>query len=70
MQPSRSPWNSHLFLILKKDGQFRPVIDFRKVSEVTEDDRYPLPILSDLLVSLVHGNKTFSNLDLLSSSGT
>ncbi len=52
IQNSRSPWNSPLFLVPKKDGSFRPVIDFRKVNEVTEDDRYPLPVLSDLLMSL------------------
>ncbi len=66
IQPSKSPWNSPLFLVPKKDGQFRPVIDFRKDSEVTEDDRFPLPVLSDLLMSLGHGNKFFSSLDLLS----
>ncbi len=66
IQFSRSPWNLPLFLVPKKNGQFKSVIDFRKVSEVTEDDRYPLPVLSDLLISLGHGNKIFSNLDLLS----
>ncbi len=66
IQPSKSPWNSPLFLVPKKYGQFRPVIDFRKVNEVTEDDRFPLPVLSDLLMSLEHGNKFFSSLDLLS----
>ena len=52
IQHSRSPWNSPLFLVPKKDGTFRPVIDFRRVNEVTENDRYPLPVLSDLLMSL------------------
>ncbi len=55
-----------MFLVLQKDGSFRSVIDFRKVSEVTEDDRYPLPILGDLLMSLEQGNTIFSSLDLLS----
>ncbi len=63
---STSPWNSPLFLVPKKDGQFRQVIDFRKVNEVTEDDRYPLPVISDLLMNLGQGNTIFSNLDLLS----
>ncbi len=66
IQHSRSQWNSPLFLVPKKDGQYRPVIDFRKVNEVTEDDRYPLPVLSDLLMSIGQGNKIFSSLDLLS----
>ncbi len=33
---------------------------------MTEEDRYPLPVMSDLLMSLGHGNKMFSNLDVLS----
>ncbi len=66
IQLSRSPWNSPLFLVPKKDGSFRSVIDFRKVSEVTEDDRYPLPVLSNLLMSLGQGNTIFISLDLLS----
>ena len=65
IQHSKSPWNSPLFLVLKKDGKYRPVIDFRRVNEVTKDDRYPLPFLSDLLMSLGQGNKIFSSLDLL-----
>ncbi len=70
IQHSRSPGNSPLFLVPKKDGQYRPVIDFRKVNEVTEDDRYPLPVLSDLLMPLGQGNKIFSSLDLLSGPST
>ncbi len=34
IQHSRSPWNSPLFLVPKKNGSFRLVIDFRKVNEV------------------------------------
>ncbi len=66
IQHSRSPWNSPLFLVPIKDGSFRPVVDFRKVNEVTEDDRYPLPVLGDLLMSLGQGNTMFNILDLLS----
>ncbi len=65
IQHSWCLWNLPLFLVPKKDGQFRPVIDFRKVKEVTEDDQYPNPILSDLLMPLRHSNKIFSSLDLL-----
>ncbi len=50
----------------QKDGSFISVIDFRKVNEVTEDDRYSLPVLGNLLMSLGQGNIIFSSLDLLS----
>ncbi len=47
---SNSPWNSPLFLVHKKDGTLRPVVDFRRENEVTVDDHYPLPVLRDLLM--------------------
>ncbi len=50
----------------KKDGSYRPVIDFRKVSEVTVGEQFPLPVLSDLLMNLGEGNNFFSSLDLVS----
>ncbi len=65
-QDSLSPWNSPIFLVPKKDGNFRPLIDFRRVNEVTEDEKYPLPVLRNLLMSLGQGNTIVSNLDLLS----
>ena len=36
IQHSHSPWNSPLFLVPKKDGTYRPVIDFRRVNKVTD----------------------------------
>ncbi len=66
IQESNSPWNSPLFLVPKKDGTLRPVIEFRRVNEVTVDDHYPLPVLRNLLMCLGRGNKVFSSLDLLS----
>ncbi len=66
IQESNSPWNSPIFLVPKKDGTFRPVIDFWRVNEVTMDDHYPLPVLRDLLMCFGRGNIVFSSLDLLS----
>ena len=65
IQESTSPWNSPLLLVPKQDGSWRPCVDFRQLNKVTVPDRYPLPVLGDLLKSLGH-NKVFSTLDLLS----
>ncbi len=66
IQESNSPWNSPLFLVPKKDGTLRSVIDFCSVNEITVGYHYPLPVLRDLLICLSRGNKVFSSLDLLS----
>lgn len=58
-------WNSLIFSELKRNGSFHPVMDFQKVNEITTDDRFLLPILKDLLMSLGQGNKTFTSIDLL-----
>ena len=66
IQPSISPWNSPLFLVPKKDGTVRPVVDYRRVNTATVDDHFPLPVLKDLLMSLGGGNAVYTSLDLLS----
>ncbi len=57
IQNSCSPWNSPLFLVPTKDKSFRPLIDLRRVNDVTVDDHYPLSVLKDLPMSLGRGNK-------------
>ncbi len=66
IQESHSPCNSPLFLVSKKNGSYRHVIDFRKVNALTVPDHYPLPILSDLLQSLGDPNTVFSAIDFIS----
>ncbi len=66
IQESHSPSNSPLFLFPKKDGSYRPVIDFREVNALTVPDHYPLPVLSELLQPIGKHNTVFTSLDLLS----
>ncbi len=61
---SRFPWNSPLFLVLIKDGTFRPIIDFRHLNAATQGEQFSLPVLSDLM-NLGEGNQFFLSLDLL-----
>jgi len=65
IQPSKSPWSSPFFLIKKKDGSLRPVVDYHDVNAVTRTDIYPLPRLEEYLDSLADV-KYFSTLDLKS----
>src|SRR5258708_7033873 len=48
---SKSPWGSPILFIKKKDGSLRLCVDFHALNRVTEKDRYPLPLISDLLMS-------------------
>jgi hypothetical protein len=44
---STSPWASPLHMVQKKDGTWPPCGDFRRLSLVTEPDRYSLPNMLD-----------------------
>ena len=60
---SISPWNSPRILIKKKDGSFRPCIDFRRLNNVTVPEKFPIPMISDILQSM-HGANFFSTFNL------
>src|SRR6266481_1586586 len=49
IRPSRSPCGAPVLFIQKKDGSLRLCIDFRGLNRITKKDRYPLPLISDLL---------------------
>ena len=65
IRPSKSPWASPLLLTKKKDGSFRPCIDYRKVNKVTKVDAFPIPKV-DECIDAVSGSTCFSTLDLIS----
>jgi hypothetical protein len=49
IRPSKSPAASPILFALKKDGNLRLCVDYRKLNAITKKDRYPLPLLTDLL---------------------
>lgn len=64
IQRSNSPWASPLHLVPKKEpGSWRPCGDYRGLNSITVDDKYPIPHLRSLTMSL-HDKKLFSKLDL------
>src|SRR5260370_977722 len=60
---SKSPYSSPFFFIKKKDGKLRPVQDYRKLNEWTVQNKYPLPLIKELITKLL--NKTwFTKFDI------
>lgn len=54
IQPSRSPYNSPVWIVPKKlDGsnekKYRMVIDYTKLNKVTIADKYPIPEINEVL---------------------
>jgi len=63
IQPSKSPMAAPVFFIKKKDGSLRLVQDYRALNAVTVKNRYPLPLISEL-VSQLCGAQYFTKLDV------
>ncbi|SJL13410.1 uncharacterized protein ARMOST_16853 [Armillaria ostoyae] len=63
IKPSKSPMASPFFFVKKKDGTLCPVQDYRKLNEMMIKNRYPLPLISELMDKLGSA-KYFTKLDI------
>ena len=59
-----SPWAAPLHMTPKTDGTWRPCGDYRRLNNVTEVDKYPMPNIQDITNALGKAS-VFSKLDLL-----
>ena len=52
---SKSPYAS-VFFIKKKDGKLRPIQDYRKLNQYTIRNKYPLPLIPELISQVKDAN--------------
>lgn len=64
IRESMSSAGAAVLFVPKKDGTLRLCLDYRGLNAITVKNRYPIPLISELLDRL-HGSKVFSKIDLL-----
>ena len=63
IRASKSPSGAPIFFQPKPGGGLRPCVDYTKLNNMTVKDRYPIPLVSDLL-DQIKGAKLFTKIDL------
>lgn len=66
IRASSSPAAAPILFVKKPGGGLRLYVDYRKLNEITEKDRYPLPLIKETL-SRVCRAKIFTKIDIIAA---
>jgi hypothetical protein len=66
IRPSQSPAGALVLFIKKKDGSLCLTVDYHGINKITKKDRYPLPLIPDLLDHLCAAH-VFTKINLRSA---
>ena len=65
IQPSKAPYGAPVLFQKKQDGSLRMCVDYRALNKVTVKNKYPVPLVQDLMDRLSKAS-WFTKLDLRS----
>ena len=60
---SQSPYGAPIFFVKKADGSLRLCVDYRALNKITTKNRYPLPLIGELL-NRISSAKFFTKSDV------
>jgi hypothetical protein len=63
IEASQAPWASPILFVKKPGGGIRLCHDYRKLNAISKKDRYPLPLIDDIM-TLIGGSTIMTRLDI------
>jgi hypothetical protein len=63
IEPSQAPFAALILFVKKANRSLRLYIDYRKLNEISRKDRYPLPLIDELLAQISKA-KVYIKLDV------